>query len=220
MVKSIITLSLFINLVLTVVAAQAQPAQTEDQVYEFVTVDVKPEITRDAEPIYPQGAIDAGVEGTVVVSIVVGKDGSVTSAEIFSSIPELDNSALQAARSKVFSPGIVGGSPVSTKMNIPIRFVLPNAASSPAAVTTTPPADDSGDFVDLTGEAVRITIEPERPRVNIIADRIKPEFDMMNLERSYLPELTGKGEKIVVVNHKARIGDDLIDIKKIINRSR
>jgi TonB family protein len=218
--KSIITLSLVIDLFLIFVAVQAQPAQTEDQVYEFVTVDVKPVITRDTEPIYPQGAIDAGVEGTVVVSIVVGKDGSVTSAEIFSSIPELDNAALQAARSKVFSPGIVGGSPVSTKMNIPIRFVLPEVPSSPAAVTTSTPADDSGDFVDLTGEAVRITIEPERPRVNIIADRIKPEFDMMNLERSYLPELTGKGEKIVVVNPKARIGDDLIDIKKITNRSR
>jgi hypothetical protein len=43
---------------------------------------------------------------------------------------------------------------------------------------------------------------------------------MMNLERSYLPELTGKGEKIVVVNPKTGAKDDLIEIKKIINRSR
>ena len=74
--------------------------------------------------------------------------------------------------------------------------------------------------MDLTGEAVRITIEPERPRVNIIADRIKPEFDMMNLERSFLPELTGKGEKIVIVDPKNQVKDDMIDINQIVNRSR
>jgi hypothetical protein len=104
------------------------------------------------------------------------------------------------------------------RMNIPIDFNLPDVSTAPDV--STGDTGDTGDFVDLTGEAVRITIEPERPRVNIIADRIKPEFDMMNLERSYLPELTGKGEKIVVVDPKAGIRDDLIDIKKIINRSR
>ena len=136
------------------------------------------------------------------------------------SIPQLDNAALRAARNKVFSPGIEGGVPVSTKMNIPITFTLPEAPSTAVYEEPAPSTEEPGDFVDLTGEAVRITIEPERPRVNIIADRIKPEFDMMNLQRSYLPELTGKGEKIVVVDPKARMKDDMIEIKKIINRSR
>jgi hypothetical protein len=86
--------------------------------------------------------------------------------------------------------------------------------------TTATTDDDAGDFVDLTGDAVRITIEPERPRVNIIADRIKPDFDMMSLDRSYIPELTGKGEKIMIVDPKAPVRDDKIDVKKIVNRSR
>ena len=219
--KSINVLSFILALVLSVAVATAQPGQTtDDQIYEFIAVDVKPTISRDVEPVYPQSAINAGIEGTVVVAIVVGKDGSVTSAAIFNSIPQLDNAALQAARGKIFSPGLLGGVPVNTKMNIPIEFVLPSAPSSPPETVSTASTDDPGDFVDLTGDAVRITIEPERPRVNIIADRIKPEFDMMNLERSYRPELTGKGEKIVVVDPKARTSDDLIEIKKIINRSR
>jgi len=199
-----------------VIGVYGQPAQTDDQIYEFVTVNEKPVIVRDAQPIYPQNAINAGIEGTVVVTIVVDKNGLVTDATIFSSIPQLDNAALQAARGKVFTPGKIAGSPVNTKMNIPISFVLPENPSTPQASTS----GASGDFVDLTGEAVRITIEPERPRVNIIADRIKPEFDMMNLERSFLSELTGKGEKIVVVDPEAREGDDLLDINMIINRSR
>ena len=69
--------------------------------------------------------------------------------------------------------------PVRTRLNIPINFVLPDVSTRRKLqqIWAT-----SGDFVDLTGDAVRITIEPDRPRVNIIADRIKPEFDMMNLE--------------------------------------
>ncbi len=86
--------------------------------------------------------------------------------------------------------------------------------------TTAVSDDDIGDFVDLTGAAVRITIEPEKPRVNIIADRIKPEFDMMNLDRSYIPELTGMGEKIMIADPKATVRDDKIDVKNIVNRSR
>ena len=212
---SLTKLFLVLFFIIPVIVVYAQPGQTGDQIYEFIAVDEKPVLTRDAQPIYPQSAINAGIEGTVVVSIVVDENGLVTDATIFNSIPQLDNAALQAARGKVYSPGRIGGLPVSTKMNIPIEFFLPEVSTSPQAST-----EDPGDYVDLTGDAVRITIEPERPRVNIIADRIKPEFDMMNLERSYLPELTGKGEKIVVVDPKDRTKDDRIEIKKIVNRSR
>ena len=92
--------------------------------------------------------------------------------------------------------------------------------TSDTTATTASTTEEVGDFVDLTGEAVRITIEPEKPRVNIIADRIKPEFDMMNMQRSFRSELTGSGEKIVVADPKASIKNDKIDVKKILNRSR
>ena len=194
-------------------------AQTDDQIYDFIALDQKPEIVRDAQPVYPQNAIDLGVEGTVVVTVVIGMDGNVESAEIFNSISQLDNAALQAARAKVFSPGMVNGAAVRTSMNIPIEFNLADVTViSPQEDVLPPPAGT--DIVDLTGEAVIIKIEPERPRVNIISDRIKPEFDMMNLDRSFLPELTGTGEKIIVVEPKAQTKNDEIDINKVLNRSR
>jgi TonB family protein len=209
---------ILLSLLIPSLALYAQPAQTEDQIYEFIALDEKPEIVRDAQPVYPQNAIDLGVEGTVVVSIVISRNGTVESAEIFNSVPQLDNAALQAARRKVFSPGVINGSAVRTRMNIPIEFNLSAVAGVVSQEETTPPA--GSDVVDLTGEAVIIKIEPERPRVNIIADRIKPEFDMMNLDRTFLPEITGASEKIIVVEPKARINYDEIDINKVLNRSR
>ena len=48
---------------------------------------------------YPQGALDAGIQGRVVITFVVGKEGSVTDVEILQSpdtrlsaarVPEMD----------------------------------------------------------------------------------------------------------------------------------
>ncbi len=210
-----IFISLF--LIIPVVVAFAQPGQAEDQVYEFIAVDEKPVIITDAQPDYPQSAIDAGVGGTVIVKVIVDKNGNVASAEIFRSIPRLDNAALQTARNKVFSPGIVDGSPVSVEMNIPINFNLADVAVSYVDDSYTPAG--GADVVDLTADAVIITAEPDRPRVNIISDRIKPEFDNINLEKSFMPELLGRAERIVIVK-RSKEEIKPIDIKQILNRTR
>lgn len=215
MLKSNIRLLILLLLTVACGMVQAQPAESDDQIYEFIAVEEKPVIIRDAEPVYPQRALDEGIEGTVVVTIIIDKNGNVSRAEIFSSVPQLDNAALRAARAKVFTPGKNNGLAVNTKMNIPIDFTLPGA--EPAAAVT---VSDQGDFVDLTGEAIRIKIEPDRPRVNIIADRIKPEFDMMDLQRSFMDELTGGGERVVITDPKAHFIDEKIEIDNIVNRSR
>ena len=75
------------------------------------------------------------------------------------------------------------------------------------------------DVVDLTSDAVIIKAEPERPRVNIISDRIKPEFDNINLEKSFMPELLGRSERIEIVDKK-ETGSETIDIDKTLSRSR
>jgi len=192
-------------------------AQTDDQVYEFIAVQEKPVIQRDATPVYPQSAIDAGVDGTVVVTIVIDPNGDVVSADIFESIPELDAAALTTARNKKFTPGVLNGSAVSTRMNIPIRFVLPEVYDTPVDDS---PVASGGDVVDLTGQAVIIKAEPDRPRVNIISDRLKPEFDNISLEKSFAPELMGRAERIVIIPKTQEDEQQPIDIKQILNRSR
>jgi hypothetical protein len=76
------------------------------------------------------------------------------------------------------------------------------------------------DIVDLSQEAVIIKVEPERPRVNIFAERIKPEFDDINLDKSFMNELTGKGEKIIILDEKVTEEIEVVDVEKILNRTR
>lgn len=80
-----------------------------------------------------------------------------------------------------------------------------------------PANEDDGDVVEV-GEAV-IKIEVEKPQVQIIGKRIQPEFEDVNLEKSFLNEILDKGQQIkfdYVFSDKI----NRIDIDKLLNRQR
>ena len=89
-------------------------------------VDEFPEPITKVLPIYPEIAREAGVAGTVVVRVLVGKDGRVRDAfvEPKSSLLLLDGEALEAARRWVFKPAMTHNHPVSVWVTIPMRFTL------------------------------------------------------------------------------------------------
>jgi len=201
--------------------ALAQTSQTDDQIYEFLTVDEKPVILNDVRPEYPESAYNAGIEGSVVVTVVIDKNGNVSDAVIFRSIPQLNAAALSAARRKTFSPGKLNGTAVITRMNIPIAFSLDDVPVSTAGQPTpTAASAPVGDIVDLSGSAVVIKAEPDRPRVNIISDRIKPRFDNINLEKSFVPELKGEGEHFVIRQRIAEEEFETVEVKSVLNKTR
>lgn len=78
-------------------------------------------------PVYPTDARAAGIEGVVVLRLVVDETGAVREASVdtTSGTPSLDASALDAARSWHFSPARdADGRPVATAIRRRIRFVL------------------------------------------------------------------------------------------------
>lgn len=75
---------------------------------------------------YPQGAIDAGVKGTISVSFVVEKDGSLTDIKV---LRDLSYGTGQAAenllkRARKWNPGIQNGRPVRVAYTLPIKLDL------------------------------------------------------------------------------------------------
>jgi protein TonB len=76
--------------------------------------------------VYPDIAREAGVEGTVLVRVLVGEDGFVKEQMIVQSVPMLDEAAAQAAADAVFKPALQKDKPVAVWMVIPIEFQLRN----------------------------------------------------------------------------------------------
>lgn len=75
---------------------------------------------------YPAEAQDNCVQGRVVVSFVVGKDGHISDVTVLRSVdPSLDKEAVRVIRNMPrWSPGKQGGEPVRVRYNVPVSFRL------------------------------------------------------------------------------------------------
>lgn len=91
---------------------------------ESVYVDELPYALERIPPDYPEWARQKGIDGTVIVQALIGKDGWVKDARVVNSIPALDDYALGAVRQWRFQPARRKGAPVAVWVAIPVRFVL------------------------------------------------------------------------------------------------
>src|SRR5690606_34428531 len=103
----------------------------------FVSVEIQPEPPGGMAAfrkwiaenyVYPPAATEAGIKGTVHVTFVVEKDGSLTDIKV---VRDLSYGTGQAAvnmlkKAKKWSPGIQNGRPVRVQYSLPIRLDLTN----------------------------------------------------------------------------------------------
>ena len=91
----------------------------------FVVAQEKPRLLQGAVADYPEMARLAGMQGTVVIKVLVAEDGSVARVEVLKGVhPLLDRPALAAARKLVFAPGTQRSMPVRCFVAVPFRFYL------------------------------------------------------------------------------------------------
>jgi protein TonB len=91
---------------------------------EYVYVEELPEAITKVNPDYPEIAREAGVDGTVMIQALVGKDGKVKDTRVVKSIPMLDASAVAAVKQWVFKPALSNNKPVAVWVAVPMRFSL------------------------------------------------------------------------------------------------
>ncbi len=91
----------------------------------FVATSEKPRLIQGARADYPEMARLAGVQGLVMVKVLVGIDGRVEQVDILKGVhPLIDRPALAAARQLVFQPGTQRTVPVPCWVAVPFRFSL------------------------------------------------------------------------------------------------
>lgn len=104
----------------------------EDEEEIFVIVESMPEIIGGMDALYkevkyPEIARKAGIEGLVVLQVVINVDGTPSNIEVVKSASAiLDEAAITALNKVRFIPGRQRGKNVMVRMNIPIRFRLIN----------------------------------------------------------------------------------------------
>jgi len=89
---------------------------------------------------YPQAAMDKGVQGTVYVTFVVEKDGSLSGISIRQGLEHsLDSAAMACIRSMPkWIAGMRDGQKVRVQYSIPLQFNLPTIEPSSVNPATPP----------------------------------------------------------------------------------
>lgn len=117
--------------------AQVRMQGTED-VVAYYDCDQRPMFLNSTDPRqflekwvyqylrYPEEAVMNGIQGTVQVNFIIGKDGKVRDVSIAKSVdPSLDNEALRVvSASPKWRPGRLRGEKVATSMTVPVEFRL------------------------------------------------------------------------------------------------
>jgi periplasmic protein TonB len=75
-------------------------------------------------PVYPALAMQARIQGDVVLHAIISKDGGVSELQVLSGHPLLVNAALDAVRKWRYSPTLLSGRPVEVETTITVSFVL------------------------------------------------------------------------------------------------
>ena len=82
-------------------------------------------LLQSVKPVYPLQAMQAHVEGTVVLSAVIGKDGSVENVKVVSGHPMLTQAAVDAVKRWRYKPYYLNGEPVQAETEIKVKFAPP-----------------------------------------------------------------------------------------------
>lgn len=91
----------------------------------FIAYETPPTNVKPIKPVYPEMARKAGVEGTVILFVLIDKEGKVRDIKVRKGIGGgLDESAVAAVRATPWTPAIQNNRPVSVWVSVPIRFKL------------------------------------------------------------------------------------------------
>ena len=77
---------------------------------------------RKVSPVYPEAARNAGIQGSVVLNVLIGTDGRVKKLEPVSGDPALVQSAVEAVELWTYQPLTINGAPVEVDTQVDVKF--------------------------------------------------------------------------------------------------
>ncbi len=99
----------------------------------YLNWDTPPRLVEQHQPVYPEIAMRADVEGHVTLHVVVGTDGSVEQVQVADSSPKgiFDSAALTAVRTWRYAPARINARPVRALFSQTVQFVLNDQSRDP-----------------------------------------------------------------------------------------
>ena len=103
-----------------IVPADASPAP----LFDFFATMAEGNLVKKAVPVYPETAKLQGLQGTVIVDAVIGKDGRPGRLEPIEGPEMLYKPSIEAVRQWTYTPFLVNGKPVEVELLINVVYAL------------------------------------------------------------------------------------------------
>lgn len=177
------------------------------------------------DPQYPAQARANGVSGTVVLHVIIARDGSVKDIQVVSGAPSLTDAASSAVKQWLYKPTLLNGEPVEVDTTISVVFTLDaNAPGTSSSDDKTSDPQLKADILHLlqtmkgleAAEAgIRSTFESLRPQLEAALPRTPNREKVIDAYEEKLVALVRKPEfqDGIVAIYAKHLSDD--DIKAI-----
>ncbi|MCB0429883.1 MAG: TonB family protein [Flavobacteriales bacterium] len=148
---------------------------------------------------YPADAMEMGITGTVIVSFIVERDGSLSDIQIMKQVDSLlaDEAIRVVKEMPKWEPGIQRGKLVRTKFMLPLRFALDDDAPTPPE--------------QIVNMGMKLVEEGEHDRAILYFNEAinrQPDLAQAHYELGHAYQLKGETEKACEAFAKAaELGD-------------
>ena len=167
---------------------------------------------------YPKEAAKAGIQGRVIVTFVVEKDGSICESKVVKSVdPSLDAEALRVINAMPnWKPGKQNGKEVRVKYTVPVAFMLQGKDANVAQHESS--SKDDGEVKKKLSELVVVAYGPNKeakPLVYVDGKEI-PFEDINKVDPKTIDHMNIVKDKVAIERYgeKAKDGVILITTKK------
>lgn len=82
-------------------------------------------LVHEIKPVYPSAAIEAGIQGEIVLSVLVSQEGAVRDVRFLSGPPVLAQAAIDAVKQWQFQPSYLRRQPMEWETQVTLKFTLP-----------------------------------------------------------------------------------------------
>jgi TonB family protein len=82
-------------------------------------------LVKKVQPTYPPNALRLRLEGSVLLSATISKNGDISAVKIISGEAQLAHAAVDAVKQWKYKPYLLNGSPVEIQTQVTVNFTLP-----------------------------------------------------------------------------------------------
>ncbi len=189
-------------------AVKAAGVQVMDVVTRL-TAEQRPKLIKQVKPIYPEIALQAAIQGIVIVEVATDIYGRVQQARVITGHPLLNDAAVTAVKQWIYEPLMISGVPKPALFTVTVTFVMAGEEGKSAGAS----------LMKGEEEGIRRVAANQRPKLIKQVKPIYPEIAALaaiqgNVVIEAVTDIYGRVQQTRVISGHPLLNDAAVNAVK------